>query len=166
MPSGEEEEIIKRDETLLLVIALAATQSLRRTSQLFEWRQPSQFLAKPNSWSALYHRCWSRGARQLFFLGTRLPFLRALERPIAIACLRLFTLPPLPPRPLLAVPFLYRRISLSTSRFELRAYLVLFFFFAAIVILPQMTCAGNLEGNPLNPCLLIATLSCGHFLAA
>src|ERR1700744_3849975 len=140
MPSGEEEEIVERDETLLLVIALAATQSLRRTSQLFERLQSSQFLAKPNSWSALYHRCWSRGARQLFFFGTRLPFLRALERPIAIACLRVFTLPPLPPRPLLAVPFLYRRISLSTSRFELRAYLV-FFFFAAIVILPQMTCA-------------------------
>src|ERR1700753_2251786 len=140
MPSGEEEEIVERDETLLLVIALAAKQSLRRESQLFEWRQ---FLAKPNSWSALYHRCWSRGARQLFFFGTRLPFLRALERPIAIACLRLFTLPPLPPRPLLAVPFLYRRISLSTSRFELRAYLVFFFFFAAMVILPKMTCAAT-----------------------
>src|ERR1700758_2605258 len=83
----------------------------------------------------MIHRCWSRGARQLFFFGTRLPFLRALERPIAIACLRLFTLPPLPPRPLFAVPFLYRRISLSTSRFELRAYFVFFFFFAAIVIL-------------------------------
>jgi hypothetical protein len=37
----------------------------------------------------------------LRFRGTRLPFFRAFERPIAIACLRLFTLPP---RPLLAVP--------------------------------------------------------------
>ena len=43
---------------------------------------------------------------QDFFLGTFLPFLRAFDRPIAIACLRLFTLPPLPPRPLFAFPFL------------------------------------------------------------
>src|SRR5262249_55644127 len=55
--------------------------------------------------------------------GTFLPFFRALESPIAIACLRLFTLPPLPPRPLLAVPFLYRRISPSTSLPELLEYL-------------------------------------------
>ena len=31
--------------------------------------------------------------------GTFAPFLRASERPIAIACLRLLTLPPLPPLP-------------------------------------------------------------------
>src|SRR5262245_56360493 len=36
---------------------------------------------------------------------------------MAIACLRLFTVPPLPPRPLLSVPFLRRRIALST-RFD------------------------------------------------
>lgn len=36
--------------------------------------------------------------------GTFFPFLRALDNPIAIACLRLLTLPALPPRPLLAVP--------------------------------------------------------------
>jgi len=29
-----------------------------------------------------------------FFLGTLAPFFRASERPMAIACLRLFTLPP------------------------------------------------------------------------
>ena len=39
-----------------------------------------------------------------FFLGTFFPFLRAYDSPIAIACLRLFTFPPFPPRPLLAVP--------------------------------------------------------------
>ena len=33
-----------------------------------------------------------------------LPFLRALDKPMAIICLRLLTLPPLPPLPLLAVP--------------------------------------------------------------
>src|ERR1041385_5246315 len=32
----------------------------------------------------------------LFFLGTLAPFLRASERPIAIACLRLLTFPPRP----------------------------------------------------------------------
>jgi hypothetical protein len=31
-----------------------------------------------------------------FFFGTFLPFLRALDRPIAIACFRLLTRPPLP----------------------------------------------------------------------
>jgi hypothetical protein len=41
-----------------------------------------------------------------FFLGTLLPFLRAWESAMAIACLRLFTLPPLPPLPLFAVPLL------------------------------------------------------------
>jgi hypothetical protein len=41
-----------------------------------------------------------------FFLGTLLPFLRALESAMAIACLRLFTLPPFPPLPLFAVPVL------------------------------------------------------------
>jgi hypothetical protein len=48
------------------------------------------------------------------FRGTFAPFFRASESPIAIACLRLFTFPPLPPRPLLSVPFLRRRIALST----------------------------------------------------
>jgi hypothetical protein len=52
---------------------------------------------------------WSAGERAYLlrrarFAGTFFPFLRALDSPIAIACLRLFTLPPLPPGPLLAVP--------------------------------------------------------------
>jgi hypothetical protein len=38
------------------------------------------------------------------FFGTLLPFLRALESPMAMACLRLLTLPPLPPGPLSAMP--------------------------------------------------------------
>jgi hypothetical protein len=49
--------------------------------------------------------------------GTFAPFFRASESPIAMACLRLFTVPPLPPRPLLRVPFFRRRIALST-RFD------------------------------------------------
>src|SRR6478672_7537611 len=49
-------------------------------------------------------RCDRSRPDYLFFLGTFLPFLRALERPMAMACLRLLTLPPLPPGPLFAVP--------------------------------------------------------------
>lgn len=76
--------------------------------------------------------------RELDFLrGTFAPFSRASDRPIAIACLRLFTLPPFPPLPLLSVPFLRRFIALST---RLPAALPYFrrldFFFAAIGITP------------------------------
>src|SRR5579864_3367336 len=49
-----------------------------------------------------------------FFFGTMAPFLRASERPIAIACLRLVTLPPLPPRPERRVPRFLRRRALAT----------------------------------------------------
>jgi hypothetical protein len=48
------------------------------------------------------------------FLGTFAPFFRASESPIAIACLRLFTFPPLPPGPDFSVPFFRRRIADST----------------------------------------------------
>ncbi len=50
----------------------------------------------------------------VFLRGTFAPFLRASDRPIAIACLRLFTVPPFPPRPDLRVPFFLRRIALAT----------------------------------------------------
>jgi hypothetical protein len=46
--------------------------------------------------------------------GTLAPFFRASDKPMAIACLRLFTVLPLPD---LSVPFLRRRIALST-RFD------------------------------------------------
>jgi hypothetical protein len=46
--------------------------------------------------------------------GTLAPFFRASESPIAMACLRLFTFPPFPPRPLRNVPFFFRRMALST----------------------------------------------------
>jgi len=49
-----------------------------------------------------------------FFLGTLAPFFRASESPMAIACLRLFTLPPLPPLPERKVPLFFRRIALAT----------------------------------------------------
>ena len=63
----------------------------------------------------------------LLLRGTFLPFLRASERPMAIACFRLLTFLPL--RPLLSVPFFRFRITRSTSfdaPFEyLRAILLL-----------------------------------------
>jgi len=52
--------------------------------------------------------------------GTFAPLARASDRPIAIACLRLFTFPPFPPGPLRSVPFFRRRIALST-RFDAAA---------------------------------------------
>ena len=47
--------------------------------------------------------------------GTLAPFLRASDKPMAMACLRLLTVLPLLPD--LSVPFLRRRIALST-RFD------------------------------------------------
>jgi hypothetical protein len=54
-------------------------------------------------------------AQAALFFGTFAPFLRASESPIAIACFRLFTLPPFPPRPERSVPFFSRRMALSTA---------------------------------------------------
>ena len=59
---------------------------------------------------------------ELRLRGTLAPFFRASERPIAIACLRLFTVPPLPPRPLFSVPFFRRRIALATFLLAARPY--------------------------------------------
>ena len=56
------------------------------------------------------------------FLGTFAPFFRASDNPIAIACLRLFTVPPLPPGPLFSVPFFLRRIALPTLLLAARPY--------------------------------------------
>jgi hypothetical protein len=50
-----------------------------------------------------------------FFGGTFAPFFRASERPMAIACFRLFTVPPLPPFPDFRVPCCRLRIALSTD---------------------------------------------------
>lgn len=75
----------------------------------------------------------ARRRQDAFFFGTFAPFLRASDSPIAIACLRLVTLPPLPPLPERSVPRFSRCIALST---DLPAALPYFrppdFFFAAI----------------------------------
>src|SRR2546421_13055973 len=68
--------------------------------------------------------------------GTFFPFLRASDRAIAMACLRLVTLPPLPPLPLRRVPRFRRRIALSTSLLALGLYLRLPDFFFAILCPP------------------------------
>src|ERR1700680_2479391 len=65
----------------------------------------------------------NRRYQDAFLRGTFLPSLRAFERPMAMACFRLFTLPPLPPGPLFAVPRLKRCISFFTSTPALGAYL-------------------------------------------
>src|SRR5882757_4433886 len=83
---------------------------------------------------------------QLAFLaGTLAPFLRASERPMAIACLRLVTLPPLPPLPERSVPFFSRRMAFSTLLLAASPYLVCpdflrepELFFAAMKILLRL----------------------------
>jgi hypothetical protein len=69
---------------------------------------------------------------------------------MAMACLRLFTLPPLPPFPLRSVPRFLLRIALATSLLALGLYLRLPDFFAAMLNPPsskgvQSTCRRILE---------------------
>jgi len=63
-----------------------------------------------------------------FFFGTRAPFFRASDKPIAIACLRLFTFPPLPALPDFSVPRFLRRIALATDLLAPLLYLRLLDF--------------------------------------
>lgn len=73
-----------------------------------------------------------------FFLGgTLAPFLRASDKPIAIACLRLFTVPPFPPLLRFSVPRFRRLMALATVFCAPLLYLrppdlLLDFFFAGI----------------------------------
>src|ERR1700727_3858134 len=85
-----------------------------------------------------------------FFSGTFFPSLRASDKPIAIACLRLGTFLPL--RPLFSLPCFIAFISRSTSlpadglylRTELDFFAAVFLtdffaaFFVAIAILPKL----------------------------
>src|SRR5947207_14763735 len=57
---------------------------------------------------------WRRMSQLDFFVGTLAPFLRASDSPMAMACFRLLTLPPLPPLPERSVPRFLRRIALFT----------------------------------------------------
>ena len=69
-----------------------------------------------------YERLLDERFREVRLRGTFAPFFRASERPIAIACLRLFTLPPWPLLPRFSVPCLRRRIALSTLLLAPRLY--------------------------------------------
>lgn len=68
-----------------------------------------------------------------FFLGTFAPAFRALERPMAIACLLLVTF--LPDLPLFRVPFFFSRIAFLTSLPAFLSYLAI----AAPFISPDRT---------------------------
>lgn len=68
--------------------------------------------------------------------GTFAPFFLASDNPIAIACLRLFTVLPL--RPDLSVPFLRRRIALSTRLDAALPYFRLPVFFRAAMLIPPV----------------------------
>jgi hypothetical protein len=59
------------------------------------------------------------------FRGTLAPLLRASESPIAIACLRLLTLPPLPPLPERSFPCFARLTARSTLLLAALPYLAM-----------------------------------------
>jgi len=63
----------------------------------------------------------------LFFFGTFAPFFRASDKPIAMACFLLLTVPPFPPLPDLRVPLFFRFIALLTLLPAALPYLAIFF---------------------------------------
>jgi hypothetical protein len=79
-----------------------------------------------------------------FSFGTFAPLFLASDKPMAIACLRLFTLPPLPALPERSEPRFRLRIALSTLFSAAFPYFLpsdrrdFVLFFAAILILPQL----------------------------
>lgn len=76
--------------------------------------------------TALNPACDAWECLQLDLLrGTLAPFLRASERPIAIACFLLFTRPPLPLFPERSVPFFLRCIALLTDLLAALPYLAI-----------------------------------------
>ena len=70
-------------------------------------------------------RLWDelRLREELRRFGTFAPFFRASERPMAMACFRLFTFPPCPFLPRRRVPCFRRRIALATLLLAPRLYL-------------------------------------------
>src|SRR6476620_2238647 len=84
-----------------------------------------------------------------FRLGTFLPFLRASESPMAIACFLLFTVPPLPPLPRLSEPFLRRCMALFTSLPALREYLAI--VSSCLQRTPDTVFSSTPGGSPRSP---------------
>jgi hypothetical protein len=71
------------------------------------------------------------------FAGTFAPAFRASDNPIAIACFRLFTLPPLPPFPLFSVPLFRFFIARSTLLPAAFPYFRVLFFRVAMSAHPR-----------------------------
>ena len=99
------------------------TNALRRNSFRGDGRRPRPERANLSLVSQLGQRCYRFLLARLLvpfrLRGTFAPFFRASDRPIAIACFRLFTLRP---DPLFNVPRLRRRIALSTVLLAPRLY--------------------------------------------
>src|SRR4051812_38537813 len=84
-----------------------------------------------------------------FLRGTFAPFLRASESPIAIACFRLFTVPPLPPGPDFNVPRFFLRMALFTVLPAALPYFrPLDFFFPAMSFLLSVSGKSLWQGWP------------------
>jgi hypothetical protein len=79
-------------------------------------------------------------------LGTFAPFSRASLRPIAIACFRLFTLPP---EPLLSVPCFLRRIADSTFLDADLPYFAMGFNLVSACC-RRLTCKRRAEGHGID----------------
>src|SRR5579864_4256905 len=71
---------------------------------------------------------------QSFFRGTLAPLERASDNPIAIACSRLFTVPPFPPGPDFRVPLCMRWMALSTRLLAASPYSRVERVFAAAIV--------------------------------
>jgi hypothetical protein len=97
-------------------------------------------------------------AAQDFFLGTFAPFLRASDKPIAIACLRLFTVPPLPD---FSVPDFLRRMALLTLLAAASPYLRPLDFSVAIA---HSCCSWKRARRPLHQRTRVTVLDvfCGN----
>src|ERR1700686_1461257 len=89
-------------------------RDIQRSMQTPSRPSPAPSRLSWNTKASIGVRNYAYVAQAAFFLGTFAPFFRASESPMAIACLRLFTVPPFPPLPDLSVPFFFRRIALAT----------------------------------------------------
>jgi hypothetical protein len=88
--------------------------------------------------------------RPPLFRGTLAPFFRASDKPMAIACLRLFTVFPL--RPDLSAPFLRRRIALSTRFDAALPYFLRPEDFRAAIVTPYNDLSGLSPARDGAPC--------------
>ena len=114
----------------------AATPLRLMPGQDSPWPQSRSSQLENSTRSGVLSPAAQRHCYAAFFLGTLAPFLRASDRPIAIACFRLFTFPPFPPRPERRLPRFFRRIALATVFPALLLYLRPRDFFLAGIPIP------------------------------